>query len=522
MSFSHFSPEQITPLVFSLLLLLVSIVLQQKKQNVSLIFLFAGTLVLGYFMANLDHFLILWDEQYHALVAKNLSTNPLKPTLYAEPLLKYDHRHWTGNHIWLHKQPLFLWQIALSIKIFGATELAVRIPSIVMHAIIPLFIYRVGKIALNRNVGYYGALFFAVAYFPLELVAGRYSTDHNDIAFLFYVTASFWAWFEYQQSHQKYWLILLGLFSGGAVLVKWLMGLLVYVIWIITKTFTDKENLFRVKSYIPMVYSGMISLLVFIPWQIYTSLKYPLESSYERQLNGKHFFNAVEDHTGTFWFHFSDGLRKLYGSGDLIPFLLLLGAIILIVKIPNKTYKFFIGVSIVFVYLFFSIAATKMIAFALIVSPFIYLGLGYLIDLSTTYISDRLKLKHIGTTLNILIVAVIAFQFLNLNKIQNYHTNWKPHDNHNRIGEEKEMKFINSIDSTIGDTDYVIFNASITVNGEIPIMFYTDYIAYNFVPSKEQIKKIRDLNKKVAILDLGNLPQYIHNDKGIKILELNP
>jgi 4-amino-4-deoxy-L-arabinose transferase len=57
-----------------------------------------------------------------------------------------------------------------------------------------------------------------LAYYPLELVAGRYSTDHNDLSFLFYVTASIWAWFEYQHTQNKYYLVLIGLFSGCAVL----------------------------------------------------------------------------------------------------------------------------------------------------------------------------------------------------------------------------------------------------------------------------------------------------------------
>ena len=233
MSFNHFSSNQLFPLYIGVIVLIVSLVSYNfsKTKRYAVPLLFVATLLLGYFIVNLDHFLILWDEQYHALVAKNLIDNPLKPCLYRHPILGYDHRIWTNNHVWLHKQPLFLWQMALSIKLFGANELAVRIPSILMHAIIPVLIYRIGTNIKNRDTGYYGALLFAVAYFPLELVAGRYSTDHNDIAFLFYMTASFWAWFEYQRSKKKYWIILIGLFSGGAVLVKWLMGVFIYIVW---------------------------------------------------------------------------------------------------------------------------------------------------------------------------------------------------------------------------------------------------------------------------------------------------
>jgi len=333
MPFEYFSTEQITPLIISGIILLVSIAIFKRQQSLSLVLLFIGTIGIGYFIVNLDHFLILWDEQYHALVAKNLSKSPLNPTLYSEPLLDFDYKNWTANHVWLHKQPLFLWQMALSIKLFGTTELAIRIPSIIMHAIIPLFIYRIGKITLNKRTAYYGALLFAVAYFPIELVAGRYSTDHNDIAFLFYITASLWAWFEYEKSQKKYWLILIGLFSGCAVLVKWLMGLLVFVIWTITKTIVDSKGRFKIKSYLPILYFGIISLIVFLPWQFYISLVFPNESSYEYSLNTAHFFHSVEGHGEDIWFYFTDGLKKIYGSGDAIPLILLCGIIFLLIKI---------------------------------------------------------------------------------------------------------------------------------------------------------------------------------------------
>jgi len=56
-----------------------------------------------------DFFLHVWDERYHALVAKNLTKHPFFPTLYDKPILPFDYKSWVGNHIWLHKQPLPLW-----------------------------------------------------------------------------------------------------------------------------------------------------------------------------------------------------------------------------------------------------------------------------------------------------------------------------------------------------------------------------------------------------------------------------
>lgn len=518
MDLAFFEFDQLHPLIVSGFLLVVSVLLFEKYKNTSLSLLFIGTLSLGYFIANLDPFLTLWDEQFHALVAKNLSENFLQPMLYADPVLDFDYRNWTNNQLWLHKQPLFLWQIALSIKAFSTTELAVRLPSIIMHAILPIIIYRIGSIVKDIETGYY-ALLFAVAYFPLELIVGGYPTDHNDIAFLFYTTASFWAWFEYERSKKKYWIVLIGLFSGCAVLVKWLMGLLVFVIWTITKTLTSPEERLKVRSYIPLFISGTCSLFVFLPWQFYIGDCYPKESAYEYGLNSRHFFEAIEGHQETTWFHFTDAVRAVYGSGDLLPFILLFALVFLIVRIPLSIHKVALASSVLFVYGFYTIASTKMVSFTLIVAPFVYLGLGHLVRSLLSFIRSKVRCRVLVRLLVILIPLSVAHTALNLRRVQNYHTEWKPNDNRNRKGNQIEMEFIHSIKNKLED-GCVIFNASITMHGHIPIMFYTDYVAYEFIPSESQVKRVKEQNRKVAILDLGELPDYILKDKDIQLLNV--
>lgn len=470
--------------------------------------MFIGSLGLGFFIANLDHFLILWDEQYHALVAKNLTLNPFKPTLYSLPIIEYDYRDWTRNHVWLHKQPLFLWQMALSLKLFGFNALAARLPSIILHAIAVLMIYRIGKIAANERTGYYGALFFAMAYYPLELVAGMYSTDHNDLSFLFYVTASVWAWFEYQDSQKTIYIILIGLFSGCAVLVKWLVGLLIYAIWVITIGIPESQLWLKLKSYRPLLISFFISLLVCIPWQVYIFVNYPLEAKYEFSLNTKHFFEPIEHHGGDVWFHFN-ALYDIYGSGNAVPYLYLIGIIFLLKNTQNKMYRYAVLFAILITYVFYSLAATKMTSFCIIVSPLAFLGLGSLVDSIAQFIFSKInKAKFESIFRPIILISVCAF-LLNLTKIQSYHTDWKPNDNCNRQAELKEMEFIEKLKNRLGKENYVVFNANARLNGHIPIMFYTDYIAYDIIPNEKQIEQVELKKYKMAILDNGRLPEYI-------------
>lgn len=516
MTLQYFSIQQVIPLVVSMVILLLSLVVFYRNNRIGVSLLFLGSLGLGVFMANLDPFLILWDEQYHALVAKNMVMHPFKPMLFIEPVLDYNYKDWTANHIWLHKQPLFLWQIALSIKLFGNSAFAVRVPSILMHAIISLLIYRIGSLILNKKVGYYGGFFFALAYFPLELIVGRYATDHNDIAFLFYVTASFWGWFEYKKSNSKYWLVIIGISSGFAVLVKWLMGLVVYVIWFLTKLISDKTNRFKILSYKNIAISFLISFMVFIPWQIYILSAFPNEANYEYSLNSKHFFEAVEGHSETLWYYFTDGFNKLYGSAAVIPFLFILGIGMLVAKSSKRVYGYFVVISIVFVYLFYTVAATKMVAFPIIVAPFMFLALSALIWLSLNYFETRINNKIVTNLISIVLVFSVGLMILNINKIQGYHTMWKPHDNHKRDLELYEMEAIKLI-SNLG-SDYVVFNFNITDNGHIPAMYFTDNIVYGIIPTPEQLNQTLDKSKKVAVVNNGKLPDYILNDGRIKIV----
>ncbi len=496
----------------AILLLLAVISFQVARIKIALLLLFCGSLVLGYFMASLDPFLNLWDEQYHALVAKHMVSQPLKPVLFAQPLFDFDYTIWTGNHIWLHKQPLFLWQIAGSLAVFGEHEIAVRLPSVILHALGSLLIFRIGTLAHNSKTGFYGALFFAVAYYPLELIAGRFPTDHNDLSFLIYVLGSFWAWFEYQNSRKAHWLLVIGALAGAAVLVKWLVGLLVFACWGIAIQFEKLPWRLRFNSLRPLFASAVVAVIVFLPWQVYIHLNFPDEARFESQLNTAHFFDAIEGHGGDAFFHI-DAIRKIYGSGAALPYILLLGLIIFIKKIKSRAHRVAVVSAVAITYVFFTLAATKMTSFTLIAAPFIFLGLGALIGVILNFIPEkRRKLRNI---LSPIILLIVCFFLLNPSKVQKAHTFAVPHDNRNRVAELVQMDFIRNIENELGSEGFVIFNAARRLNGHIAVMFYTDHIAYDMVPNQEMIEQVRSQGYSIAIGFDENLPDFINADPSI-------
>ncbi len=501
---------------------------QIEKKSLSLLFVFLFSLFLGLHVIHLEPFLNLWDEQFHALVAKNMMTNPLKPTLFSDPVLPYSPTMWAGNHVWLHKQPLFLWQMALSLKLFGLNEVAVRVPSIIMISFSAIMIYRIGKISINETVGFYGAILFASLHYILELSTGYHSTDHNDIAFLFYVTASFWAWFEYQNKPSIYWVIAIGVFSGCAILVKWLVGLLIYAVWFFTLGSENKKNYFKLKTYKPILLAFVITLIVFVPWQLYILSAFNVEATHELRLNSEHFFKPIEGHGGDVWYHFKV-MKQIYDFGDydskimkyiisyigdIVPYIIFVGWIFLIWKVKDTKYKVALFSPVVIVYLFFSIASTKMDSFCLIVSPILILGIANFIYTIISWIKSKVKFKPLMFVFTLILIPYLSIVFINFPRLKYNHcvrSEWSARKALN-MG---VMNVIKKVEHLSGK-NYVIYVPEERLFANIPLMFYLDCVSYSGIPSQELIDEIKKKKYSIAIVSNVELPSYILDDSEIQ------
>src|SRR5690606_3012419 len=172
-------------------------------------------LALRCYMAMLDPFLHPWDEQFHALVARNMMDNPFVPMLRKGHMLPFNYQDWGGNVVWLHKQPLFLWQIALSMKLFGVSLLSFRLPSIIMGTAMVPMIYHLCR---NLKAGHFTAIvaagMHACCFYHLQLLSGYAGMEQNDIAFSFYVLASIWAYSNYSKNEHWKWMLAIGVFAG--------------------------------------------------------------------------------------------------------------------------------------------------------------------------------------------------------------------------------------------------------------------------------------------------------------------
>jgi 4-amino-4-deoxy-L-arabinose transferase-like glycosyltransferase len=287
--------------------LLLAIRTYLKNQiSVSLLLLLLAGLCFR-IVVSLDPYLHPWDEQYHALVAKNLLQHPFIPTLYETPLLPFDYKDWTNCNIWLHKPPLTLWLIALSLRVFGVNEFSVRIPSIIFSSLSILITYGIAKNLFNGNVGWLAAFFVAINGRLIEMAGGRFATDHPDVCFAFFVELAIF--FAVRQRVKGKWMYLIptAIATACAIYCKWLIGLIVIPVWFILlfKRFPLRSIIIQM-----LVFLSIILILV-LPWQIYIYHSFPTEASWESNFNWQHITTVLENHSGTWYFYLSEATQSI-------------------------------------------------------------------------------------------------------------------------------------------------------------------------------------------------------------------
>ncbi len=551
-----------------------------KKERLALASLLLSAFLLRLLIISLDPFLHDWDERFHALVAKNMILHPFIPMLRIDPVMAYDPSAWCCNHIWLHKQPLFLWQMAASMKLFGVHVFALRFPSALLGTATVFFTYDIARHwTKNTQVAFLSAMLLTFSFYQLELMSGRLKLDHNDFVFMFYITATIWAFVRYIKSHYSLkWAIIVGLLVGCSILVKWLTGFLIFGGWGLyllqnhviqyrikklhagrresqntdanphfirssnaaptVKDISSSINATGSQSqqhtspdaqqsringpepesppYIHLAVSFLVSCIVFLPWQFYIQNDFPLESALSYAHNWQHVTEALGGHQGNAWFHL-EKLSNIYGA-LFIPFLAM-GLISLIRrKEIDRTLSISFYAMIFVVYTFFSLfVATKMIAFTFIASPLIFILIAYGLTWFYTYMITRFSISTPGKiTLYLMLLFLIAGAYsLKPWSISKY----RSQDNTERSAKMYNTLVYQSLDDSICQ-NYIVLNCKSFE--DVELMFYKDVNAYHWFPKAHIIDSLENLGYRFAAFQSHTnqgLPGYILNNDEILIID---
>lgn len=493
-------------LVCGILLLLASVFLfKEGNVKLSLVVLTIGGFLLRLLMTNTDPFLYDWDEQYHALVARNLTEHPGTPMLYKNPLLPVDIKDWADNHIWLHKPPLFLWLIACSVKIFGATPFAVKLPSVLLSTLMIPAVYDVARRMFNERTGWIAAVLMASHSYFIQLVSGFRNTDHNDLIFAAFVLFSFWAWIRYTDTQRKRDAILTGVLVGCAILVKWLPGMLVYLSWGLW--ILSRQNRTEKKRWLHFGLAFVATVLLVVPWYIHTFSYFPAEAAYEMNYNMLHFSIAIEGHEGPWYYHLfalADIMAR-GGAAIIIPALVFLA-----LKKRSDIRGAVIVAAAVFFFLFYTLAATKMPLFMLPIVPVFIIGIAVMI----AAVLEKLPAKR---WIQIAVTCLACIYFLRVPGIITDHSDLAQHAWYRAELEEDRVRALRLVNLS-GGHDYAVFNYP--RNYRAAHMFYTGQTAYDTLPPVEQLRQFNETGLKILVIDGENVPQVYRDQEWILTVPL--
>lgn len=354
--------------------------LQKNNNALALLCLLFIAFGLRWYLAR-DGELHHWDEKYHALVAKHLIDDPLKPTLYQHPVLPYDQQNWVGNHIWLAKPPVALWGMALWIKILGNTVWAVRIMSFIYGMLAILLTWSIAKKFFNMRIAFLATFLHAIHGVLIELIAGRTSSDHVETALLFYVELAVWiAVYFYQKKNKLLITALVGFIAGLAFLSKWYPAGIIFPLWLLVLYLHFPKMKFRFYiTHSLIITCTFLSVSGF--WILYIAQHYTTEFMLIKVKFLGAYSTAVENHYGA-WYYYLQEMMILYG--ELIYFVLAL----VIFLIYKKTDQLKLAILLVWIFIplfIFSFGETKRHTYLLLCAPACFV--------LTAYVADNLLLK---------------------------------------------------------------------------------------------------------------------------------
>jgi len=469
------------------MLILTGFIFQLKGEYKKAVFsIFLAAVSFRIFAIYLDPFLHDWDEKFHALVAKHLISDPFTPILKPQSILPNDGKDWCCSNIWVHKQPLFLWQMALSMKIFGVNEFAMRYPSMLLGSLMIPITYRISDILTgNKDISFSAALLLCISYYSLDLISGRMGMEHNDVAFCFYILASIWAYLEYLKNKSWKWALLIGIFAGCAILNKWLTGLLVYAGWGINilMNLRDKELKHQISK---LLLSLLVCASIFLPWQFYVNYRFPEYAKIERALNLKHITETVEGHEGGYGYYYN--LLSWY-LGEYVWVLFIVGFIILLLsKKIDRTISIALTIFIIIPTVFFSfIVKTKMPSFVFILAPLAFICIAMAIY-SITTIKIKSKLPY---WIAVCLCMVPVFNYSRLQEQFSNDDEYRSRKIHNTdVFKQLKTTLPKDIEITMNTKDFE----------DIEVMFYVDnVVSYNYSFTESDLAIFGNKKVKIAI-----------------------
>ncbi|GET28239.1 glycosyltransferase family 39 protein [Prolixibacter sp. SD074] len=165
------------------------------------------------------------------------------------------------------KPPLSTWLSAISMKIFGINEFAVRLPSLILSIVIVIL---VGQFAKQKKLPFFLPGFILLTIPEFLLHAGVVSTD---VSLAFCVTIMMLSfWITMNQEKPSYWRYLFFVAMGFGFLAKGPIVLILTMPPIILWVLLFNEYRSGIKKF-PWILGALIALAIAVPWYYLAELR---------------------------------------------------------------------------------------------------------------------------------------------------------------------------------------------------------------------------------------------------------
>lgn len=340
--------------------------------------------------------LVNWDEAWYGSIARNIAATG--------NFMKMD---WNGK-IYYHHPPLGFILMALSIKIFGNNEFAVRFPSAILGVGAIILIYFLGKKLFKSNlVGFASSLIVGTSVW--YLIRTR-SGDLDSIFIFFYLLTVF---FSLKSKDNFKWFTPTMIAFALLMLSKTMVGASAGILII----FNNLRHVFKNKKNISIALAGIIVfLLLLVPWYYvqWTNFEHFYEEHFiavgMRNKNMKSYLH-IETFLPLFYLHM--GIRKWY-----YIWLAALGLIIITFRFIKNNFLFVLIWNLIILYPFLTTNETQIwhlipvyLPIAFVVSAGVFWGKELFIKIT--------RLKKLNWLANILFI--LFFLFISDWQIKNFY-----------------------------------------------------------------------------------------------------
>lgn len=291
---------------------------------------------------------------------------------------------WLGNpplhrtEMWFEKPPVMIWLIEASDAVFGVNEFAARFWTAIFAILtLPLaFLFAQelsketasGRGAEGGDRGYCAAFLSVAAFFTAFQFIDDARILQMDIPVGFFVLLSMYSFWRAREDSRFYFLFWSALAFG--LMVKSVIGLLPLPIIFIFSLLALDFGYLKVKSF---WLGTLVFFALILPWHIVESIRYGKEFWHQYLFYHllERYSSALEGNSGPFTFYLDIMLQA-----HIFFRALMIALVYFIAKSFKCRAYLYVTTAILFIFMFFSTAGTKLPPYILVIYPFAAIAIG--------------------------------------------------------------------------------------------------------------------------------------------------